>query len=64
MYQAGKTTGNSSITDWNQIATLEEGPDSLVARFHKSLNRGYPKNYKPELVLMGLFFQSLPQWMT
>ena len=45
-----KDGGKLRYSDWNQIATLEEGGDDLLARFKKSLTRGYPKNYKPDLL--------------
>jgi hypothetical protein len=45
-----KGNGKPKYTDWNQIATLEEGADSLMKRFKKSLQKGYPKNYRPSLL--------------
>jgi hypothetical protein len=48
-----KENGKVKYTDWNQIATLQEGPEDLAGRFRKSLTRGYPKNYQPEVVLDG-----------
>lgn len=44
--------GKFRYTDWNQIASLEEGADSLSARFKRSLSKGYPRNYHPDLLDM------------
>ena len=46
--------GRVKYTDWNQIGTLEEGPAELVNRFKRSLSRGYPKNYRPEVLEQGV----------
>ncbi len=45
-----KDNGRLRYTDWNQVATLDEGAESLVNRFKKSLCKGYPKNYHPEFM--------------
>lgn len=34
--------------EWYEVATIDEGPDALHARFLKNLTKGYPKNYNPE----------------
>ena len=47
---AVKDSGKFRYSDWNQIATLDEGAENLVQRFRRSLTRGYPKNYRPELL--------------
>lgn len=45
-----KENGKLRYNDWNMIATLEEGAESLLKRFERSLSRGYPRNYRPELM--------------
>jgi hypothetical protein len=45
-----KDNGKFRYSDWNNIATLDEGGDNLFARFKKSLAKGYPKNYRPALL--------------
>jgi hypothetical protein len=45
-----KQDGRVKYTDWPQIATVEEGAESLANRFRKSLTKGYPKNYRPQAV--------------
>lgn len=45
-----KENGKPRYSDWNLIATVEEGAQFLVNRFRRSLARGYPKNYRPELL--------------
>ena len=45
----GKTNAKR-YSAWNLIGSPDEGAESLVARFKKSLTRGYPKNYRPELL--------------
>ena len=45
-----KNGGKPGYSDWNMIASVDEGPQSLAARFQKSLQKGYPKNYHPELL--------------
>ena len=50
-YVSGLSRTNAKrYSAWNLIGTPEEGAESLVARFKKSLTRGYPKNYRPELL--------------
>ena len=41
--------GKLKYSDWNIIATAEEGPEYLAEKFQKSFLKGYPKNYRPEL---------------
>lgn len=43
-----KNNGKVHYSDWNIIATPEEGAESLAKRFQSSLSKGYPKNYRPE----------------
>ncbi|MBK8945447.1 MAG: hypothetical protein IPM32_09290 [Ignavibacteriae bacterium] len=45
-----KDDGNLKYSNWNLIAAEEEDPKTLADRFHKSVNSGYPRNYRPELV--------------
>ena len=45
-----KDNGKLRYSDWNNIASVGDGPDSLAKRFQKSLLKGYPKNYRPELL--------------
>ena len=45
-----KSNGKPRYSDWNQIATIEEGAESLVSRFKRSLAKGYPKNYRPQIL--------------
>jgi hypothetical protein len=42
--------GKLRYSDWHQIASVEETPDSLAVRFKRSLTKGYPRNYRPVLV--------------
>ena len=50
-YTSGvKDTGKLRYSDWNQIASVEDGAENLVKRFKRSLTRGYPKNYHPEVL--------------
>lgn len=35
--------------EWNEIGSLEEGPENLLERFRYSLTKGYPKNYRSDL---------------
>ena len=43
-----KADGRPRYCDWNQLATIEEGAESLVSRFRRSLTKGYPRNFHPE----------------
>ncbi len=45
-----KDSGKPRYNDWSQFATLEEGADELVHRFKRSLAKGYPRNYRPEVL--------------
>lgn len=45
-----KDNGNLKYSNWYIIASSDEDPESLAKRFHKSVNSGYPRNYRPELV--------------
>ena len=45
-----RDNGKLRYYDWNQIATLEEGVENLVNRFRRSLAKGYPKNYRPDVL--------------
>jgi hypothetical protein len=45
-----RNDGKFRYTDWNQIATVEEGAESLMSRFKRSLSKGYPRNYHPDLL--------------
>lgn len=43
-----KESGKFRYADWNMIASVQEGPQSLAKRFQKSLQRGYPRAYNPD----------------
>ena len=45
-----KDDGRPRYSDWNLIGTTEEGPEALSARFRRSVARGFPKNYRPEVL--------------
>ncbi len=45
-----KQNGKPRYSDWGRIATPEEGTEDLVTRFKRSVAKGYPKNYRPELL--------------
>ena len=45
-----KEGGRYRYSDWNQVASVEEGATGLVQRFRHSVEQGYPRNYHPELV--------------
>jgi len=45
-----KDNGKPRYSDWNQIGTPEDGPDDLLLRWKRSLQRGDPKNYRPQLL--------------
>lgn len=45
-----KPNDKPRYSDWSQIGTVEEGPDALAARFKRSLQKGYPRNYRPHLL--------------
>lgn len=45
-----KDGGKLRYSDWNQIAALEEGAESLASRFKRSLTKGYPRNYHPDIM--------------
>ncbi len=45
-----KENGQLRYSDWSHIATTEEGPEDLVRRFKWSLTKGYPRNYRPEVL--------------
>lgn len=46
-----KDNGKPRYWDWNQIAGTEETPESLAARFKRSLTKGYPRNYAADLAI-------------
>ena len=45
-----RDNGKFRYSDWNQIASENEGTESLMKRFMQSVAKGYPKHYKPELL--------------
>ena len=45
--------GKPRYSDWNHIATVEEGPEDLLSRWKHSLSKGYPKKYCPDLLVQG-----------
>lgn len=44
-----KENGKLRYSDWNHIASLDEGAEDLLRRFKRSVSSGYPRNYKPFL---------------
>jgi hypothetical protein len=45
-YTAGKRDdGRFKYYDWNEIGSISDGEEKLMASFRKSLAKGYPKNY-------------------
>ena len=42
-----RENGKSRYSDWNQIGTPEDGVEELLARWKRSVRRGYPSNYRP-----------------
>lgn len=42
--------GKPRYSDWHIIGTPEDGADNLAARFRRQVAKGYPKNYRPELL--------------
>ena len=50
-YVAGRRdNGKLRYSGWNQIGTLDEGPEALAKRFKRSLTKGCPKNYQPDVL--------------
>lgn len=45
-----KPSGRLRYSSWDEIATLEEGAESLKRRFLNSVTRGFPSNYHPEVL--------------
>lgn len=45
-----KDSNKLRYSDFNIIGSIEEGPEVLAKRFQKSVLKGYPKNYHPELL--------------
>ncbi len=45
-----KQDGRPRYSDWTQVAAEDESRESLVARFHRSVAKGYPKNFRPEVL--------------
>lgn len=45
-----KSDGRLKYADFNQLATVLEGADSLVSRFKRSLAKGFNKRYSPQVV--------------
>ena len=43
-------SGGKRYTSWHQVATPSEGAENLVERFKRSLRRGFPKNYAPDIL--------------
>lgn len=43
-----KPNGKTKYSDWNTIVSIEKSDEDLIALFHKSLAKGYPRNYKPD----------------
>jgi len=55
-----RDSGKLRYSDWSQIGTPEAGEGELVNRFRKSLSRGFPRNYRPELIDAGTRVESAP----
>jgi len=45
-----KDSNKLRYSDFNLIGAADEGPEPLAKRFQKSVLKGYPKNYHPELL--------------
>jgi hypothetical protein len=45
-----KQNGKPRYSDWGRMASTEEGAEELAKRFKQSVAKGYPKNYRPELL--------------
>lgn len=42
--------GKAKYSDWNMIASVDDGAHSLVRRFKRSVSRGYPRNFHPDVL--------------
>ncbi len=45
-----KNTGKPRYSDWTTIGSIADGPDELLARWKHSRSRGYPRNYRPDVL--------------
>jgi|GEM_PF-3500497 len=45
-----KQTGKARYSDWTTIGAISEGPEVLLARWKHSRSRGYPRNYRPDVL--------------
>ncbi|MFZ4622375.1 MAG: hypothetical protein ACOYNS_17565 [Bacteroidota bacterium] len=43
-----KNNGKAHYSDWNIVTSIDDGAESLAKRFHSSVAKGYPKNYRPD----------------
>lgn len=45
-----KNTGKPRYSDWTTMGSLTDGPEDLIARWNHSRSRGYPRNYRPDVL--------------
>jgi len=45
-----KQNGKPRYSDWTTIGAIEDGHDDLIARWKHSRSRGYPRNYRPDVL--------------
>ena len=45
-----KNTGKVRYSDWTTIGSIADGPEDLLARWKHSRSRGYPRNYRPDIL--------------
>jgi hypothetical protein len=45
-----KNTGKPRYSDWTTIGSLSDGSEDLIARWTHSRSRGYPRNYRPDVL--------------
>ena len=45
-----KNTGKPRYSDWTTIGSIADGPGDLLARWKHSRSRGYPRNYRPDVL--------------
>ena len=45
-----KQSGKARYSDWTTIGSLTDGPEDLLARWKYSRSRGYPRNYRPDIL--------------
>jgi hypothetical protein len=45
-----KQSGKPRYSDWTTIGSLTDGPEELLVRWTHSRARGYPRNYRPNIL--------------